>query len=193
MSANQDVPYTQDQAENDWTDQLTLAAADSGVSGAGVIWTSDDALVDATGNPIPAYNTAIASTNTSGGNTVVQSWEIGGYGGDQSALSLAYADFIAGGGGTGGPQFKRGDTNQDGGFNIADEVFLLAALFSGGTPCACADSCDQNDDGGVNIADAIYGLAALFSGGPAPADPGPTTCGPDPTDDALTCDSYNGC
>ncbi|MAJ27941.1 hypothetical protein CBD41_00880 [bacterium TMED181] len=192
MSANQDVSYTQDQADNDWTDQLTVAGADAGVAAAGVIWASDDALVDATGNPLPQYNTGIASETTAGGNTVVQSWEIGGYGGDQSALSLAYAEFLSGGGG-GGPVFKRGDTNQDGGFNIADEVFLLAALFSGGAPCDCADSCDQNDDGGVNIADAIYGLAALFSGGPAPSDPGPSVCGEDPTDDGLTCDSYNGC
>ena len=192
MSANQDVAYTQDQADNDWTDQLTLAGADAGVAAAGVIWASDDALVDpTTGAAIPQYNTGIASETTVGGNTVVQSWEIGGYGGDQSAVSLAYAEFLSGGGG--GPVFKRGDTNQDGGFNIADEVFLLAALFSGGTPCGCADSCDQNDDGGVNIADAIYGLAALFSGGPAPSDPGPAVCGEDPTDDGLTCDTYNGC
>ena len=193
MSANQDIPYTQDQADDDWTDQLTLATTDAGVASAGVIWASDDALVDVNNVPIPQYNTGIASTNTTGGNTVVQSWEFGGYGGDQTTLATDYADFIAGGGGGGGPQFKRGDTNQDGGFNIADEVFLLAALFSGGTPCGCADSCDQNDDGGVNIADAIYGLAALFSGGPAPADPGPSVCGPDPTDDGLTCDTYNGC
>ena len=192
MSANTDVPYTQDQADNDWTDQLTVANADAGLSGAGSLWLSDDALVDATGAPIPPYITAIAGTANVGGNTVVQSWEIGGYGGDQTALALAYAEFIEGGGST-GPTFKRGDTNQDGGFNIADEVFLLAALFSGGAPCDCADSCDQNDDGGVNIADAIFGLAALFSGGPAPSDPGPSVCGEDPTADSLTCDTYNGC
>ena len=133
MSANQDIPYTQDQADDDWTDQLTLATTDAGVASAGVIWASDDALVDVNNVPIPQYNTGIASTNTTGGNTVVQSWEFGGYGGDQTTLATDYADFIAGGGGGGGPQFKRGDTNQDGGFNIADEVFLLAALFSGGT------------------------------------------------------------
>ena len=191
MSANQDVAYTQDQAGIDWTDQFTVASSDAGVATAGVVWASDDALVDANGAPIPQYNTGIASDTTVGGNTIVQSWEIGGYGGDQSALSLAYAEFLTGV--VGGPVFRRGDTNQDGGFNIADQVYLLAALFSGGTPCGCADSCDQNDDGGVNIADAIYGLAALFSGGPAPADPGPSVCGEDPTDDGLTCDTYNGC
>ena len=76
-------------------------------------------MVDATGAPIPPYITAIAGTANVGGNTVVQSWEIGGYGGDQTALALAYAEFIEGGGST-GPTFKRGDTNQDGGFNIAD-------------------------------------------------------------------------
>ena len=81
--------------------------------------------------------------------------------------------------------FRRGDANLDGGFNIADEIYLLAALFSGGPTCECPDSCDQNDDGSVNIADAIYGLAALFSGGTTPPDPGPNNCGADPTDDVL--------
>ncbi|MEC9476199.1 MAG: hypothetical protein VX764_04095 [Planctomycetota bacterium] len=87
--------------------------------------------------------------------------------------------------------FRRGDANQDGGFNIADQIYLLAALFSGGAVCECPDACDQNDDGGVNIADAIYGLAALFSGGTPTPDPGPTNCGGDPTDDALSECIYN--
>ncbi|MGB1810689.1 MAG: hypothetical protein ACPHQT_10460, partial [Planctomycetota bacterium] len=85
----------------------------------------------------------------------------------------------------------RGDCNADGGFNIADSIFLLAALFSGGPAGTCLDSCDANDDGGINIADAIYALAALFSGGPAPT---PTSCGIDPTDtDPLDCASFPPC
>jgi hypothetical protein len=89
--------------------------------------------------------------------------------------------------------FKRGDANGDSGFNIGDAVFLLGALFSGGDPCLCDDACDGNDDGATNIADAVMMLGALFSGGAAPPAPGPNSCGPDPTSDALDCDEYSGC
>lgn len=80
----------------------------------------------------------------------------------------------------------RGDCNNDAGFNIADTVFLLANLFSGGEDPACDDACDGNDDGSLNIADAVFLLAALFSGGSNPPPPFPD-CGIDPTDDALDC------
>ena len=83
--------------------------------------------------------------------------------------------------------FKRGDINGDGSSNIGDAISLLDFLFTGGT-CDCMDACDVNDDGAVNIADAIYKLDYLFTGGPAPPDPGPDNCGPDPTDDALECE-----
>lgn len=81
--------------------------------------------------------------------------------------------------------FRRGDTNEDGSFNIADSVRLLNALFvSGSPPLTCPDSGDGNDDGSVNIADAVYLLAATFSGGPQPLPPF-TDCGSDPTLDGL--------
>jgi hypothetical protein len=77
--------------------------------------------------------------------------------------------------------FKRGDSNRDGGVNIADAVFILQSLFAAGAPILCPDAADANDDEGVNIADAVYILQRLFAGGiPLPA-PGPSACGPDPT------------
>ena len=86
-----------------------------------------------------------------------------------------------------GTTFRRADCNSDGSFNIADCVFLLASLFSGGDSGECADACDMNDDGSTNIADAVTGLATLFSGGAAIPAPGSTDCGLDPSDDALDC------
>ncbi len=59
-----------------------------------------------------------------------------------------------------------GDSNNDGQVNIADAVFMLAYLFAGGEPPACAKACDTNDDGGLNIADAVAELAYLFAGNP---------------------------
>ena len=84
------------------------------------------------------------------------------------------------------PIFQRIDCNQDGGTNVADPIFLLAELFSGGPPSPCRDACDANDDGSVNVADAVTALASLFQG--APIIP-PVTCGEDRTADALPCPS----
>ncbi|MEE2856101.1 MAG: hypothetical protein VX949_01765 [Planctomycetota bacterium] len=93
-----------------------------------------------------------------------------------------------------GAEFQRGDCNGDGSFNIADAIFTLASLFSGGPASSCTDGCDSNDDGSVNIADPIYSLAALFSGGQMPNPPSPGSCGYDPTDgDMLDCQIYDGC
>jgi len=95
-----------------------------------------------------------------------------------------------GGGGSG--EFERGDCNADGGYDIGDAIFTLAALFSGGATPVCADACDANDDGAVDIGDPIYTLAALFSGGSPPDEPR-GQCGPDPTADGLPCDANPAC
>jgi len=178
---------------DDWTDILTPATSDAAGPNAGAIWENNPDGVFGGSIPSPApetnYVTGIFYNTDSGGKTISTSWEFGGFGGDQTILAQRYHDAF----GSSQIVFRRGDANQDGGFNIADQIFLLAALFSGGAPCLCPDSCDQNDDGGVNIADAIYGLAALFSGGPAPGDPGPTNCGPDPSDDGLAECDYGAC
>lgn len=89
--------------------------------------------------------------------------------------------------------FVRGDCNDDGGTDIADPVALLAFLFGGGgASLVCESACDGNDDGSINIADAVSMLAALF-GSPTVPLPGPSTCGSDPTPDALTCANYTNC
>ncbi|HIG06236.1 MAG TPA: hypothetical protein EYQ08_11005 [Planctomycetes bacterium] len=93
-----------------------------------------------------------------------------------------------------GAQFQRADCNADGSFNIADTIFTLASLFSGGWAGTCTDACDSNDDGSVNIADAVFSLAALFNGGTLPAAPSPGTCGWDENDtDTLDCESFGSC
>jgi len=90
----------------------------------------------------------------------------------------------------GGPVFVRGDINADNGINIADAVTGLNYLFNG-IPVGCVDAVDTNDDGSANVADGVYLLSFLFSGG-API-PDPTTCGGDPTADALDCVSFPAC
>lgn len=88
--------------------------------------------------------------------------------------------------------FRRGDANNDGGFNIADGIFILSTLFVPGAPQpSCADAADTNDDGSYNIADAIAVLSVLFAGAPSPAAPGLLNCGPDPTEDTLDCEAFS--
>jgi hypothetical protein len=186
VSDLQDIAYNQDQATgNDWTDQLQTTDLDSLGPNSALVWEPDAQAYGA------GVGTGVFYDTDSGGKVLCQSWEFGGFGGDQNDLAGRYVG-ILGGGPSSEPQFRRGDKNMDGGFNIADEIYLLAALFSGGAACACPDACDENDDGAVNIADAIFGLAALFSGGAAPPAPGPNTCGEDPTPDALAECVYTG-
>lgn len=83
--------------------------------------------------------------------------------------------------------FVRGDANDDGGVNIADPIFVLATLFTGGPDAVCRKAADANDDGSINIADPVLALAFLFQAGPDPVAPFPS-CGPDPTPDAQPCD-----
>ena len=86
-----------------------------------------------------------------------------------------------------GPDFRRGDVNSDGFFNLADPIACLQVLFVPGqafTPCE--DSMDANDDGLLDLSDPITVLSFLFGTGVPMAAPFPD-CGTDPTPDMLDC------
>lgn len=86
------------------------------------------------------------------------------------------------------PYFRRGDTNGDDNFNIADPIGTLDYLFLGSS-IACQDSADSNDDGNLDIGDVISSLSRIFTGAaPLPA-PSEVRRGPDPTEDSLDCDA----
>ncbi len=89
--------------------------------------------------------------------------------------------------------FKRGDANYDSTVDVTDAITTLNALFLGEETLPCGDSADSNDDGNVDISDAINTLAFLFLGASEIPEPGPATCGPDPTDDFLYCVSFSLC
>jgi PKD domain-containing protein len=89
--------------------------------------------------------------------------------------------------------FRRGDANTDGAMDLSDAVFTLSALFLGGDQPSCAKAADVNDDGAIDISDPVFTLARLFTGGDPIPDPGPLTCGPDPTVDGLGCASGDSC
>jgi hypothetical protein len=90
--------------------------------------------------------------------------------------------------------FRRGDADANGVVNITDSIFILNALFQGGTQPACPDAADTDDNAIVNITDAVFLLDALFRGGTQPPAPGTLNCGPDgTTDDTLTACSYTTC
>ena len=84
--------------------------------------------------------------------------------------------------------FLRCDPNDDGSSNIADAVWIVAALFNNGPGSNCEKSADCNDDGGVDVSDATFNITYRFMDGSAPSAPFPD-CGTDPTEDTLSCDS----
>jgi len=84
--------------------------------------------------------------------------------------------------------FVRGDSNNDGLFDIGDVVFLLDFFFAGGPSAACSSAGDSNGDSQLDVGDAIYILGTLFAGGTNPPPPFPN-CGIDPNQetDSLDC------
>ncbi|MCA8962318.1 MAG: hypothetical protein KDC38_17455, partial [Planctomycetes bacterium] len=96
-----------------------------------------------------------------------------------------------------GAPFIRGDANGDGTLNLIDVTYHLQVLFGASSPTpGCQDALDADDNGAVaggdGLTDVMYTLGYLFMGGPAPSAPFPA-CDVDPTDDALTCTTYESC
>ena len=88
--------------------------------------------------------------------------------------------------------FVRGDSNADGQVDVSDVIYTLRYLFLGGDVPGCVKAADVDDNGTVNITDPISLLDVLYLGGSAP--PAPFgRCGADPTEDALSCDTYGQC
>lgn len=88
--------------------------------------------------------------------------------------------------------FQRGNSDGFGGMNISDAVFILGHLFLGLKGPSCRDAADANDDGVLDLTDGIFILSFLFLGGPPPPTPF-ESCGPDPTEDSLSCDAFPPC
>ncbi len=64
--------------------------------------------------------------------------------------------------------FLRGDANGDGVINVADAMYIINYLFTGGPAPDPLEAGDANCDGTVNIADAMHLINYLFAGGPPP-------------------------
>jgi hypothetical protein len=81
--------------------------------------------------------------------------------------------------------FRRGDSNSDGAFDLADAVTTLGYLFLGGQEPGCLAAADVDDDDQLEITDPIRLLRWLFLAGEPPAPP--RDCGPDPDGSTLDC------
>ena len=90
------------------------------------------------------------------------------------------------------PGFRRGDSNGDGGVDIADAVHILLWRFSGGKAPGCLDAADVNLDQRHDLSDAVSILQYLFQGGAPPPAPGPDVCGL-PPEPVFGCESYTQC
>jgi hypothetical protein len=65
-------------------------------------------------------------------------------------------------------EFVCGDADGGGDIDIADAVYLVNYIFSGGTAPGPLASGDADCDDGITIADVVYLVSYIFSGGPAP-------------------------
>jgi len=61
-----------------------------------------------------------------------------------------------------------GDTDNSGGVDISDAVYLIAYIFNGGPAPDPLSVGDVDCSGGIDISDAVYLIAFIFGGGPAP-------------------------
>ncbi len=97
--------------------------------------------------------------------------------------------------------FKRGQANPDGRYDIADGIWTILVLFYQRGQFSCQDAADANDDGRIDLSDAIFTFNYLLQPGkvsgstlfPRPGPPYPG-CGADPTADSLSCETASvGC
>lgn len=88
--------------------------------------------------------------------------------------------------------FQRSDANQDGKTDISDPIRILRHLFTGEEELPCRAAADSNDDGRVDVSDSVALLRFLYLGEAPPAEPFPS-CGLDPTEDAVGCESRGRC
>ncbi len=86
------------------------------------------------------------------------------------------------------PEFRRGDTNDDGEQTIDDVLNLLT-----GDGIVCDDAADVDNDGAVTVSDAVLLINVLFKDADPPA--GYRICAPDPIEpvDFLGCDAHSSC
>jgi hypothetical protein len=80
---------------------------------------------------------------------------------DTAAFSMAVVDPTS-------LTYVCGDANGDCAVDISDVVYLIAYIFSGGSPPSPLISGDANCDTAVDISDVVYLIAYIFSGGAIP-------------------------
>jgi hypothetical protein len=89
--------------------------------------------------------------------------------------------------------FRRGDANADENVDLTNPLHTLGFLFLVDTDISCMDAADAGDSGAVDLTDALSCRRFLFIGDFSVPSPGPQSCGDDPTDDSLGCDTYDVC
>jgi hypothetical protein len=67
--------------------------------------------------------------------------------------------------------YSCGDANDDGDINVADAVYIIAYVFSGGPGPVPLAAGDANGDGEVNVADGVFLINYVFNQGPSPECP----------------------
>jgi hypothetical protein len=90
--------------------------------------------------------------------------------------------------------FLRGDPSADARVDLSDPILILLHLFSSADRgvLQCLKAADVDDSGALDVTDAVNLLSYQFLGGSAPREPF-RACGPDATQDDLSCASGPPC
>ncbi len=85
--------------------------------------------------------------------------------------------------------YVAGDCNGDSVVNIADIIWSIAELYSGGPSSNCDIACDANGDGAHDAGDPVYTVSYIFLSGTPPV--GPSGCESSPGQQLEECQSPN--
>jgi hypothetical protein len=91
-------------------------------------------------------------------------------------------------------RYRRGDTNEDGQFDLSDSIKLLDHLYLGKRPPRCLRTADTNNDGTLDLSDILTSLNALFSRTKGIGGPTLNVCDDDvESPSRLSCTAYSHC
>jgi hypothetical protein len=156
------------------TDSLDVIAADPAAGGAAPAWVDDDS-----GEVLGVFRRDQAADFA----LLSVSFEFGGVTHtreERALLMQLYLTALE----SPRPVFRRGDVDGTAEVSLTDAIQVLGFLFlAEALGQDCLDAADVDDDGVVGLTDVVVVLGYLFLAGPPPAPPGPSICGPDPTED----------
>jgi hypothetical protein len=125
-----------------------------------LVWIDRDDVLDGSGLSLSSEGLLSGIPETEGDITIVVRAEdvVGGFDERQYTFTIARP-------------YVCGDANGDDQISIADAVYMINYVFTGGPAPDPLEAGDANCDGTLNLADAVFIVNHIFAGGPPPCCP----------------------